>query len=150
MRIQHFKQFCLFSAIGTVAFLPLLVLPAMIGVLVDESGLSESFAGWSSSLNFLGGALVAIAMSFRMHSLDLRSVARIGLALAAITDLASTLAAPHPVAFLCARFLAGVGAGVAMADQRVAELVKYCVTHSSARAASDKRAGRFDYHSMSP
>ncbi len=113
MHIQHFKRFGLFSAIGTVAILPLLVLPAMIGVLVDESGLSESFAGWSSSLNFFGGALVAIAMSFRMHSLDLRSIARIGLALAAVADLASALAAPHPVAFLCARFLAGAGAGAA-------------------------------------
>ena len=113
MHIQNFKRFCLFSAIGTIAILPLLVLPAMIGVLVDESGLSESFAGWSSSLNFFGGALVAIAMSFRMHSLDLRRISRIGLALAAAADLASALAAPHPVAFLCARFLAGVGAGAA-------------------------------------
>jgi predicted MFS family arabinose efflux permease len=82
-------------------------------VLVDESGLSESFAGWSASLNFFGAALVAIAMSFRMHSLDLGRIARIGLALAAAADLASAFAAPHPAAFLCARFLAGLGAGAA-------------------------------------
>ena len=85
----------------------------MIGVLVDESGLSESFAGWSASLNFFGGALAAIGMSFRMHSLDLGRTARIGFALAAAADLASAFAAPQPLAFLCARFLAGVGAGAA-------------------------------------
>jgi predicted MFS family arabinose efflux permease len=113
MYIRHFKRFCVFSAIGTIALLPLLVLPAMVGVLVDESAVSESFAGWSASLNFFGGALVAIAMSLRMHSLDLRSVARIGFALAAVADLASAFTATQPMAFLCARILGGVGAGAA-------------------------------------
>jgi hypothetical protein len=53
---RDIKLFCVFSAIGTVAILPLLVLPAMVGVLVDESAISESFAGWSASVNFFGGA----------------------------------------------------------------------------------------------
>ena len=113
MHIPNLKRFCIFSAIGTIALMPLLVLPAMIGVLVDESALTESFAGWSASLNFCGGALVAIGMSVRMHSIDLRKVARIGLALAAAADLASALTAAHAAAFLCVRFVAGVGAGAA-------------------------------------
>jgi predicted MFS family arabinose efflux permease len=110
---RDIKLFCVFSAIGTVAILPLLVLPAMVGVLVDESAISESFAGWSASVNFFGGALVAIAMALRMHSLDLRRVATIALALAAAADLASALAVTQPIAFLCVRFLAGVGGGAA-------------------------------------
>src|SRR5512145_675725 len=113
MYIRHFKRFCVLSAIGTIALLPLLVLPAMVGVLVDESALSESFAGWSASLNFFGGALVAIAMSLRMHSLDLRTVARIAFALAAVADFASAFTVSQPMAFLCARILAGMGAGAA-------------------------------------
>lgn len=44
MYIPDFKRFCVYSAIGTVAVMPLLVLPATTGVLVDESELSESFA----------------------------------------------------------------------------------------------------------
>ena len=113
MHLSNFKRHCVFSTIGTIAVLPLLVLPAMVGVLVDESAFSESFAGWSASLNFFGGALVAILMSVRMHSLDLGRVARIALGLAAASDLASAFTGAHPVAFLCARFLAGVGSGVA-------------------------------------
>ena len=46
MQIANLRQFSVYSVIGTVSFLPLLVLPAMVGVLVDEAALSESFAGW--------------------------------------------------------------------------------------------------------
>jgi hypothetical protein len=53
MHIPHFRHFALFSIIGTVTLMPLLVLPAMIGVLVDNAGMSESSAGWSASANFL-------------------------------------------------------------------------------------------------
>ena len=75
MRIDNLKPFCIYSVIGTISILPLLILPAMIGILVDQSALSESFAGWSASVNFFGGALIAILMAFRMHRLDLRKTA---------------------------------------------------------------------------
>jgi predicted MFS family arabinose efflux permease len=42
--------------IGTVTLMPLLVLPAMVGILVDDAGLSEPFAGWVASANFSGSA----------------------------------------------------------------------------------------------
>jgi MFS family permease len=113
MRIDNFARFCIFSIIGTVALLPLLILPAMIGVLVDESSMTESFAGWSASVNFAGGALVALAMAFRMHRLDLRRIAAIALALAMAGDIASGLAVNSDAGFLTARFLAGIGAGAA-------------------------------------
>jgi hypothetical protein len=37
MRIENLQQFSAYSVIGTVSFLPLLVLPAMVGVLVDAA-----------------------------------------------------------------------------------------------------------------
>ena len=40
--------------------MPLLILPAMIGVLVDEAGMSESFAGWSASSGAAGPGLAAL------------------------------------------------------------------------------------------
>ena len=113
MRIDNLKPFCIYSVIGTISILPLLILPAMIGILVDQSALSESFAGWSASMNFFGGALIAILMAFRMHRLDLRKTATVALALAALADVASGLTPQLAPWFLAARFLAGIGAGAA-------------------------------------
>ena len=42
--------------------MPLLVLPAMIGVLVDTADMSESFAGWSASIKLLGGTVVGLGL----------------------------------------------------------------------------------------
>ncbi len=53
--------------------MPLLVLPAMIGVLVDNAGMTESSAGFSSSINFLGSAVVGILMALRVHRVNLRN-----------------------------------------------------------------------------
>lgn len=40
--------------------MPLLILPAMIGVLVDEGGMAKSFAGWSESSGAAGPGLAAL------------------------------------------------------------------------------------------
>jgi predicted MFS family arabinose efflux permease len=113
MRIDNLKSFCIYSVIGTISILPLLVLPAMIGILVDQSALSESFAGWSASVNFSGGAVIAIVMAFRMHHLDLRKTATLALAIAALADVASGFTPQQATWFLAARFVAGIGAGAA-------------------------------------
>jgi MFS family permease len=113
MRSADLARFCVFSVIGTIALLPLLILPALIGVLVDESAMSESFAGWSASVNFAGGALAALVMAFRMHRIDLRKTAVLALVLAVIGDVVSAFASGNQTAFLAARFVAGVGAGAA-------------------------------------
>ena len=49
----------IYSIMGSITLMPLLVLPAMIGILVDETALTEVQAGWSASINFLGGAMIA-------------------------------------------------------------------------------------------
>lgn len=93
--------------------MPLLVLPAMIGVLVDNAGLSDSSAGWSASAHFLASAVVGLAISVRVHHLSLRRVATVALAVAAAADVASALTAGENSAFFAARIVAGLMLGAA-------------------------------------
>ena len=60
MQIRNVKAFARLSCLGTIALMPLLILPAMIGVLVDEAGMAESFAGWSASSGAAGPGLAAL------------------------------------------------------------------------------------------
>ena len=113
MRSANTRQFLVCSVIGTVSFMPLLVLPAMVGVLVDEAGLSEAFAGWASSANFFGVSIVALFMAFRMHRMDLRRMAIVALALALTADLISAYLAAPTAAFLLIRFITGSANGAA-------------------------------------
>jgi predicted MFS family arabinose efflux permease len=113
MQIANLRQFSVYSVIGTVSFLPLLVLPAMVGVLVDEAALSESFAGWVSSANFVGFSLVALIMAFRMHRVDLCRLATVTLAFAVVADVISAYLAAPTAAFLLIRFIAGSANGAA-------------------------------------
>jgi predicted MFS family arabinose efflux permease len=113
MQIANTRRYFVCSVIGTVSFLPLLVLPAMVNVLVDEAELSESFAGWVSSANFFGFSLVALLMAFRMHRVNLSQMATIALAIALVADLISAYLAAPTAAFLLIRFIAGSANGAA-------------------------------------
>ncbi len=113
MQIANLRQFSVYSVIGTVSFLPLLVLPAMVGVLVDEAALSEGFAGWVASANFFGFSLVALLMAFQMHRVDLRRIATVGLAIAVVADAVSAYLAAPTAAFLLIRFITGSANGAA-------------------------------------
>ena len=113
MRNTNLQQFFVCSVIGTVSLLPLLVLPAMVGVLVDEAGLSESFAGWVASANFLGVSFVSLFLAFRMHQVDLRRIAIVTLAIAVAADVASAYLAAPTAAFLLIRFVTGAANGAA-------------------------------------
>lgn len=107
MQIPQWRHFTVFSIIGSVALMPLLVLPAMVGVLVDNAGMSESSAGWSASVHFLASAVVGLLMALRVHHVNLRQVATYALAFAVIADLASALTAGETMAFFAARLVAG-------------------------------------------
>jgi len=112
-RVTLLGRFGIYSLIGTISLLPLLVLPAMIGTLVDESLLGEARAGWSASLNFFGGAAAALVMALRMHRLDLRRIAILAFLVAAAGDIVSAFSTNQPMLFLSVRLLAGIGAGAA-------------------------------------
>ena len=111
MAIPHLKQFSAFSIIGAVTLMPLLVLPAMIGVLVDNAGMSEQWAGWSASTNFMASAVVGLLVALRVHRLNLRRLSTWALAFAIAADLASGLTAGSITMFLAARIVAGAMLG---------------------------------------
>ena len=77
--MQNINRILILSVLGSITLLPLLVLPVMVGGLIDYIEMSQSVAGWAASMGFLGGALVAILISLRIHHLDLRRLAWGGL-----------------------------------------------------------------------
>ena len=92
----------------------------MIGVLVDNAGMSDSSAGWSASVHFLASAAIGLAVSVRVHHLDLRRAATFALAVAVLADLASALTAGESTAFFAARIVAGFMLGTAYATTMAA------------------------------
>jgi len=111
LSIPHLRHFVAFSIIGSVTLLPLLVLPAMIGVLVDNAGMSDSSAGWSASANFLATAVIGLLISVRIHRLNLRQIATFALAIAAVADIVSAFTAGESTSFFAARIVAGLMLG---------------------------------------
>ena len=115
MKIQNLQSFAAFSVIGTVTLMPLLVLPAMVGVLVDNAAMSESSAGFSASANFLASAIVGLILSVRMHHINLRQISTIVFSIAIFTDVASAYTAGNSMTFFAARIGSGLMLGVAYA-----------------------------------
>ncbi|MEM6833024.1 MAG: MFS transporter [Pseudomonadota bacterium] len=106
--MELYARFFAISVIGTVALLPLLILPAMVGVLVDEGGLSEAQAGWLSSAGAFGGAGVSFLMALRMHHIHPRRVAAVMLLLAIFLDgISAFVIGPDPL-FYAVRILSGL------------------------------------------
>ena len=62
MRIENLQRFSAYSVIGTVSFLPLLVLPAMVGVLVDEAA-SVLAVGHYQRVFLVAIALMMVSMT---------------------------------------------------------------------------------------
>ena len=108
-----FQRFSVYSVLGCLTLLNLLVLPAMVGVLTDDTILTEAQAGWAASANFLAASMAALFMALRMHRLNLRQMAIAGMLLAAVSDISSVFAADSLYPFLASRFMAGIGAGAA-------------------------------------
>ena len=104
------------TVLGSVAVLPLLILPTMVGALVDYAGFTESAAGWVASAGFAGGAGAAILLALRIRHLDPQKLALAGLITIAIADSLSALATKMPLpVFLGLRVVSGVGGATAYA-----------------------------------
>ncbi len=83
----------------------------MIGVLVDNAGMSEQWAGWSASANFLASAIVGLLIALRVHRLNLRRLSTWALTFAIAADLASGFTAGSTMIFFAARIVSGVMLG---------------------------------------
>jgi MFS family permease len=104
------------SILGSVAVLPILILPGMVGALVVYTGFSQAEAGWLVAAGFTGSALGAIVVGLRIRHLDPRMLATVGLVLLTVFDAASGLVSHIPVwLFVVFRFISGLGGAVAYA-----------------------------------
>jgi len=104
------------SVLGSVAILPILILPSMVGALVVYTGFSQAAAGWLAAAGFAGAALGAIVVGLRIRHLDPRKLAIVGLLLLAVFDALSALAGQLPVwLFVVFRFVSGLGGAIAYA-----------------------------------
>ncbi|MEL7186069.1 MAG: MFS transporter [Pseudomonadota bacterium] len=104
------------ALVGSVAILPLLVLPTVVGALVDYAGLTESQAGWAAAASGAGSALAAILIALRIRHLDRRKLAIVGLAVLFTFDLLSALVGSIPMwLFIVIRGIAGIGGAAAYA-----------------------------------
>jgi predicted MFS family arabinose efflux permease len=99
--------------LGSITVLPVLILPNLVGSVVDELGFTETQASTAASLNFVAGAIIALVMAFNIRSLNLQKVAVISLFLAAISDFLSGYTGDNVYLFMTMRALAGLGQGAA-------------------------------------
>ena len=104
------------SILGAISLLPLLILPVMVGALVDDVGFTESEAGWVTAIFFVGSAIAALVIGLRIRHLDPLKLATFGLLMLVVFDATAILVSQLPVwLFLVTRFLAGVGSACAYA-----------------------------------
>ncbi|WP_019528053.1 MFS transporter [Dasania marina] len=104
---------CLISFVATISLWPLMVMPIIVGAYIDYLGFDEGSAGWVSSANLAGIAIITLIVSLKTKHWPLEKVARIGLAAMIFLDIAS-LYFHSLTAFSFIRFLSGL-AGAATA-----------------------------------
>lgn len=110
---QNTSRMLLMGLLGSITVLPVLILPNLVGSVVDEFGFSETQASTAASLNFVAGALIALVMAFNIRSLNLRTVAIASLILAGVSDFLSGYTGDNIYLFMTMRALAGLGQGAA-------------------------------------
>ena len=117
MRKDSVQRTVLLAVLGSISLMPLLVLPVMVGSFVDHMALSDSEAGYVASAGFLGGAMAAIFISLRIHHVDMRRMAYLGLGLMILAD-GGSIAAAHLNfwLFVALRFFSGIGGAAAYAS----------------------------------
>lgn len=107
------SRMLLMGLLGSITVLPVLILPNLVGSVVDEFGFTETQASTAASLNFIAGAIIALIMAFQIRRLDLKKVAVYSLLLAAVCDFLSGLTGDNIYLFMTMRALAGLGQGAA-------------------------------------
>ena len=99
--------------LGSITVMPVLILPNLVGSVVDEFGFTETQASTAASFNFIAGAIIALFMAFKIRSLNLKTVAIASLLLAAVSDFLSGYTGDNIYLFMTMRALAGLGQGAA-------------------------------------
>jgi MFS family permease len=105
------------STLGSIAILPILILPVMVGALIDYAGFTDAQAGWMATAGFVGSALAAIIVGLRIRHLNPRSVCVFGLIVLVVFDCLSAFVNQMPTeVFVVVRFISGLGGAAAYAS----------------------------------
>lgn len=113
MRSKNVMRMLWMGLLGSVTVLPVLILPNLVGSVVDEFNFTETQASTAASLNFIAGAIIALVMAFNIRSLNLQKIAVVSLLLAAVSDFLSGYTGDNIYLFMIMRALAGLGQGAA-------------------------------------
>ncbi|MBB6521033.1 MFS transporter [Pseudoteredinibacter isoporae] len=114
LRSDSIIGLCLLSVLGVVGLSGLMLLPVLLGAYVDFLGFSESHAGWVTSANLAGIALMSLLVSFQVRHRSLYQIAFWGLILMLLFDALSMLSGGLKQ-LLFFRFMSGLGGGAVQA-----------------------------------
>lgn len=106
----------LFAAVyaSVVSEYSLLVMPFIVGAMIDSYGASEALAGRIVSLQLFGMAISAIATSMMMRRLDRLRAMAVMTMVVVVANVLCAMMVPLPV-MIAARFATGIGEGALMA-----------------------------------
>lgn len=101
--------------LGCICLMPLLLAPVITGILVDFGGMTNTQAGLTAGYAAFGAVSIALICSLFMHRLPLRRLAFMGIALSAITNIASAYTYDQHTVFYCLRAFNSLGDGACYA-----------------------------------
>ena len=104
----------LIGLIGTIGLYSLMILPILVGAYIDYLGFDADTAGWVSSINLAGVAIITLIVSLKTKHWPLHKVASIGLAMMVVFDVLSLYFHDLSI-FTVLRFCSGMAGGAAMA-----------------------------------
>jgi len=108
------KDIILISFIGTTGLAFAIILPILIGSIVDTYAFARSMVGWISSINILGAAIGGLITTLRIGRNSLMSIARTGLLILIVFDILSIFCHTE-YSILTIRFFSGIGGGIVYA-----------------------------------
>lgn len=108
------KDIILISFIGTTGLAFAIILPILIGSIVDTYDFSRSMVGWISSINILGAAIGGLITTLRIGRNSLMSLSRVGLFILIVFDIISIFCHTE-ISILTIRLISGVGGGIVYA-----------------------------------
>ena len=100
--------------VGSVGWIPVLILPVIVGGYVEYLGFSEETAGWIATANLAGMALSSIVLSFFVHRWHLLYIALVGVLILISADLVSASVSSSQT-FIIVRLFSGIGMGTVVA-----------------------------------
>jgi len=112
-------QKALTIGIGVAAASPVILLPIVVGAMIDSLGISAREAGFVAAAEMLGAGTATLALSLRVHSWNRRTIVFCSLSVFILANLAAILVDSW-AALAAVRFVAGIGGATAAATVNAA------------------------------